>query len=221
MWGNAFVPSFDGKASSFLDYEQRVQLWLNTTEIPEEKRATSLLLHMDTVARQVCLNSGGDVMMNGADAALVLQALRQYFQPDAVDQVFQQIDKFMKFRRIDQTMERFLMEFGILRMKADKHIYPSGGTLPDSFVSFLCMQAAQLNPTERSLLMASIGCIMDFAKVSQQLRHLFQPKGTAKKEDALVASEAPEDLSYEAWVAYKNSGKKKNPSGGKRKKSLK
>ena len=56
-----FVPSFDGKASSFLDYEQRVTLWVRSTDVPVERQSTLLILHMDPTARQVCMyNSGGD-----------------------------------------------------------------------------------------------------------------------------------------------------------------
>ena len=31
-----FVPTFDGKGSSFLDFEQRVALWNRTTDIPAD-----------------------------------------------------------------------------------------------------------------------------------------------------------------------------------------
>ena len=54
-----FVPTFDGKGSSFLDFEQRVALWNRTTDIPEERRASQLVLHMEPSARQVCLQNGG------------------------------------------------------------------------------------------------------------------------------------------------------------------
>ena len=55
-----FVPCFDGKASSFLDYEQRVTLWVRSTDVPTERQSTLLILHMDPTARQVCMfNAGG------------------------------------------------------------------------------------------------------------------------------------------------------------------
>ena len=64
-----FVLSFGGKASSFLDYEQRVTLWVRFTDVPVERQSTLLILHMDPTARQVCMyNSGGDTLMAGCDA---------------------------------------------------------------------------------------------------------------------------------------------------------
>ena len=35
-----YVPPFAGKASSFLDYEQRATLWERSTEIPSDRRST-------------------------------------------------------------------------------------------------------------------------------------------------------------------------------------
>ena len=72
-----FVPSFDGKASSFLDYEQRVTLWVRSTDVPTERQSALLILHMGPTARQVCMyNSGGDTLMAGCDVQLVMRTLR-------------------------------------------------------------------------------------------------------------------------------------------------
>ena len=90
-----FVPSFDGKASSFLDYEQRVTLWVRSTDVPVERQSTLLILHMDPAARQVCMyNSGGDTLMAGCDVQLVMRTLRDYFQPDTFDRIFTQMGRF-------------------------------------------------------------------------------------------------------------------------------
>ena len=125
------VPSFGGKSASFLDYEQRVNLWDATTDIPPEKRAALLILHMGATARQVCMFSGGDTLMQGDDVRAVLQALKDYFQPDAVGNIFTQVEKFMNHKRADQPMGKFLMEFGILGAKAEKLMFPGGGGFPD------------------------------------------------------------------------------------------
>ena len=74
-----FVPTFDGKGSSFQDFEQRVALWNRTTDIPAERRASQLVLHMEPFARQICLQNGGDSFMDGVEVAEVLQVLKQYF----------------------------------------------------------------------------------------------------------------------------------------------
>ena len=57
--------------------------------------------------------------MEGGDVMLVVQVLRDYFQQDAVDRVFTRMEKFATYTRADQTLEKFLMEFGILRRKAE------------------------------------------------------------------------------------------------------
>ena len=124
-----FVPCFDGKASSFLDYEQRVTLWVRSTDVPTERQPALLILHMDPTARQVCMyNSGGDTLMAGCDVQLVMRTLRDYFQPDTFDRIFTQMGRFMSYVRTDQPIEKFLMEYGILRQKAEKLMCPAGGT---------------------------------------------------------------------------------------------
>ena len=156
--------------------------------------------------------------MEGCDAMLVAQELRDYFQPDVVDRIFTQGEKFQSRVRTDQTVERFLMEFGILRRKAEKHTFPAGGGFPDICICFLCIEAAQLKPHEKTLLMASLGGQIDFARAPKQLRQLFQPTNPAAKGDILrVTTEPPrpqiEDLPYEAWLALKKGHQQR--TGGK------
>ena len=131
------MPTFDGKGSSFLDFEQRVALWNRATDIPAGRRASQLVLHMEPFARQVCLQNGGDSFMEGVAATEVLQVLKQYFLPDASDHVYQDVWKFLHHKRTDQTMERFLLEFDLLRNKAERKIQV-GFRFPDAFISILC-----------------------------------------------------------------------------------
>ena len=126
-----YVPTFGGKASSFSDYEQRVILRNGSTEIPPERRSTLLNLHIGPAARQVYMFSGADVLMEGCDVMLVVHVLRDCFRPDAVDRISTQAARFQSYVRTDPTIEKFLMEFGILRRKVEKHMFPTGGGFPD------------------------------------------------------------------------------------------
>ena len=60
--------------------------------------------------------------MDGVEVAEVLQVLKMYFLPDASDHVYQDVWKFLHHKRTDQTMERFLLEFDLLRTKAEREI---------------------------------------------------------------------------------------------------
>ena len=95
----SFAPTSGGKASSFLDYEQRAifRNWL--ADILPEKRPTLLILHMDPAVRQVCMYSGVDALMEGGDVMLVVQVLRDFSQPDAADRFFSQVGKFTSYIR--------------------------------------------------------------------------------------------------------------------------
>ena len=70
---------------------------------------------------------GADAQMEGGDAMLAVQVLRDYFQPDAVGRIFTQVEKFTSYARADKTVGKFLTEFGIFRRIAEKHMSPAGG----------------------------------------------------------------------------------------------
>ena len=89
------VPTFDGQASSFLGFGRRVVLRNGSTDIPAEKRATSLIHHIDATARRVCQHSGGDSLMGGDDVRAAIQGMRDYIRPDAIGRIFRQVGKFM------------------------------------------------------------------------------------------------------------------------------
>ena len=77
--------------------------------------------------------------MAGCDVRLVIQTLRDYFQPDAADHIFTQVERFMSYARADQPIEKFLMEFRILRQKASKGV-ASRGWLSGSLYLLLVYQ---------------------------------------------------------------------------------
>ena len=72
-----------------------------SADIPPDKRPALLILHMGPAARQVRLFSGGDTLVVGGDVMLVVQVLRDYFQPPAADQFFSHAGKFMSYVRTD------------------------------------------------------------------------------------------------------------------------
>lgn len=95
---------------------------------------------------------------------------------------------------------------------------PSGGGFEDLFICFQRIKAARLKPNDRILLMTSLGGAVDFARVTQHLRQLFNQSNSATKEDIFPVTEEksdqrPEDLSYDAWVAY-HQRRKQSTAGG-------
>ena len=113
-------------------------------------------------------------------------------------------------------MERFLLEFDLLRTKAEREIQ-TGFRFPDSFISVLCMGNALLTSHQKTLVVASVqGSLDSYPALAKQMRQILQPVGGTQKEDILMNSPNimadnvgvdEEDLSYEAWVAYRKAGK--------------
>ena len=130
------VPTFDGKRSSYLTYEEKVLIWKNISPLPADQKASHLLLHMNDVARKVCLTVGKDVIGNLAGVGPILKILRHRFAPDKVACIFQDISKFMNFKRTTQDMDTYLLEFGISRQKAEARM-SMGTAFPDEFAPVL------------------------------------------------------------------------------------
>ena len=75
----------------------------------------------------------------------------------------------MKFKRTDQTMDAYSMEFDVLRERAGPRLAMGGG-LPDKFVSILCMQDAPLSKNGTSVALARIQGTMAFTAADFSVR---------------------------------------------------
>ena len=113
------VPALGGQRSSFLNYEEKVLLWGNISPLEPAKKASHLLSHMADVARNVCSTVGKDVVGNNDGAEQILSISRNGFAPDKVGCIFQDIAKFLYFKRTTEDMDTFLLEFDISRQKAE------------------------------------------------------------------------------------------------------
>ena len=84
---------------------------------------------------------GKDHIGETTGAPRILSILHARFAPGAIDAISQEVAKFMNLKRADQTTDAFLMEFDVLREKADARMEMGSGS-PDEFASTLCMQDA-------------------------------------------------------------------------------
>ena len=87
--------------------------------------------------------------MGGGDVMLVVQTLRDYLQPDAADHIIAQVDKFTSCVRTDQPIEKFLMEFGILRRKAENRCFRREGASPTYILASCAFGRHSLNPPKK------------------------------------------------------------------------
>ena len=60
------------------------------------------------------------------------------FPLDALGRAYQQATTFLRYNRVEKTMERQLLKFDLLRREADAGVL-MGGAFPDGFVSILRM----------------------------------------------------------------------------------
>ena len=95
------APAFDGRAGSFVNFEAKVALRNQILTIDQQKRAANLLLHMSDVARRVSATAGTYAVEEIDGVEQILEIPRERFAPDAIDSIFQDMVKFMYFKRTD------------------------------------------------------------------------------------------------------------------------
>ena len=74
---------------------------------------------MNSAPRQVRLAEGGGVLGRRDALALVTGILRSYFDLEAADATHQPVMKFTHYRRSDQSIGEYILEFDLLRRKAE------------------------------------------------------------------------------------------------------
>ena len=138
------------------NYEEKVLLRGRASAMGPEKKAAHLLLHMSDVARKVCLSAGRYAIVNLDGAEKISKILRGRYAPDAIDSNFQDMVELMYFQRTGQNMDTYIMEFEMLREKAESRMVIGSGP-PDAFVSALCMQNAASTEHEKTMVLGSLG----------------------------------------------------------------
>ena len=185
------APAFDGRGAPFLDYENQAHLWMRTARTEVPARASLLLLRRQPAPRQVCLAESSDFLDSSDGVSKILDILRNYFAPEAVDAIHQRVMRFMRFRRTDQSIDEYIAKFDLLSRKAESKMEMGAGS-PEQFVSILRMGDAALSRHEKTLVMASCRKSLRFKDASANMRRLLGSRGSESRQDALLSEEAAE-----------------------------
>ena len=105
------VLAFDDRSAHFLDYEHQAHLWMRSARAEVPARASLLVLHMRPVPRQVCLAEGSDISGRSDGVAGISDIPGNYFAPEAADSIHQQVVRFSRIRRTDQSIDEYIVEF--------------------------------------------------------------------------------------------------------------
>ena len=102
------------------------------------------------------MRAGKGVIGKSDGAEQLMEISRGRFAPDANDSIFRDVVEFMYFKCLEQKMDAYLMEFDMLRGKAESRMQTGAG-FPDEFVSVFCTQNAGLIRNEKTMVLASLG----------------------------------------------------------------
>ena len=108
-----------------------------TTMVPSS-RVPALVLHVTSVARQVCPSAGAEHLDNNDGATCAPALLRYYFAPEAVGPINQEVVRPTQYRRAYQPIDNYIPEFDLLRRRAESEM-KMGAELPEQCITMLRM----------------------------------------------------------------------------------
>ena len=99
---------------------------------------------MQPAPRQVCLAEGSDILGRSDEVAKISDILRNYLAPETFDAVRQQVMRLISFRRTDQSIIGYIVEYDLLRRMAEAKMAMGAGS-PKQFASIWRMDKAALS----------------------------------------------------------------------------
>ena len=183
------VPSWDGQNMSFAEYTKLVELWYIATTVPDEKKAPNLILRLTGTARAIALQTPTERFSKKDGVKTLMDILNQHFKKDEEDVMYEDIMRFIKFKRSDQDIHRYCADFRLNLTKVERHLHVN---LPKKFVSTLLIAAANLSNTDRKRILSS---------VRNQLEHVDEVVHNMRR---LFANPTPGDGQYNTLVLEEN-----------------
>ena len=149
------APPADGEGACSSNYERQAKLRRQVTHLGPAKRASALILQIDTAARQDCMATGSGVIADGHVAGKILTILCDYLSPGAGGSATRRVVGFLQVKAggPDDVCVPGRNRFVSPRIGIQ---VANGRGPPDAFVPDLCMQHAALSRSEKSLALARV-----------------------------------------------------------------
>ena len=132
-------------------------------------------------------------MDNNDAAEHVVNTLGNYLATGTAGPIYQGVVRLPQFRRGGQYIDRYTVEFDLLRRDAEPKMRIGAGS-PVASVSVFCAQRAALSRREKSLASASSRRSLLFEDVAMAMRRVFGSWGGAVRQGVPAAEDVGEPL---------------------------
>ena len=92
---------------------------MRATRTEASGRASVLISHMHPAPRQVCLADSNDILGRSDGVNEILEISRNYPAPAAADAIHQEVMRYMRLKRTEQSIAEYAAEYYLLRRKAE------------------------------------------------------------------------------------------------------
>ena len=102
------APFSDGTGNPLPGSATEEKLRRKVTNLGVGKRASALVLQMESTARDACVAMGSDKLMEPDAVGRSLRVPREYFAPNALNAVYQYAICFLHFERTTHSTDAYL-----------------------------------------------------------------------------------------------------------------
>ena len=150
-------PSFISETKSFEAYKRDVNRWSQLTEVKVELQALLIVHYLDghsSCAKEKIDNGVPEEKLSCKDDVKNLLAfLENIYKKDTISDAFDKFKEFTSIRRKPETtVQSFIAEWSMSHSKAKA----MGCEMSDKVLAFLLLDAANLTPIERNLVLTGV-----------------------------------------------------------------
>lgn len=204
-------------SESYGRFKKEVQLWVETTSVPVEKQAGTLLLSLPEKDREVAieipgetLKKGrtdrvGDVDVNVTGVQCLLEVLDEIYLENVAKETFVCYDKFRNLSiKPDQDVRSFILDFEKHMRRLEAH----GMKLPEPVLAYELLRACNVDEHKYSVAISLVVDNLTYEKMKSVVKSLTQRNESAKSEKPEM--KVVKELDFNTFYTEKKSEEKRD-----------
>ena len=163
-----------GEETIYSDWKKRVRWWNDVTDVKDEKRAATLIMHMSGKPESMAIQLDRTALSVAGSVEKLLTEMDKFYKKDETAIVFSAIDNFLTYRKPpDATMGEYLREFNqrykLLQESREKSDTP---LFEDGILAYFLLHQAGLNQEQMRLIKATVETL-SYANMEKALKRTY------------------------------------------------
>ena len=169
-------PEFDGKGG-YSEWKRELDIWKESTLVPQEKQAGQVLRYLKGQAKDVVLTLENQEILCKDGIKNMLRALDTHYKSPKYDSKLRKLSDFSDTKRApDEDISEFIIKFEkLFKLAKNSQVAPNAELKP-----LLLIRNSNLTKNELSLVLAALGVKFSYQNVTEILKRVIK---TSKEGD--------------------------------------